>query len=161
MAQLDVYDLDNKKVGSIDLSDDVFAAPERRYLLTEIVHWQRAKRRRGTQSALRKGEINATTKKPFKQKGTGNARQGDWKSPHHVGGGVALAPKPRSYDYQMPKTKRRVALATALSLRVKEGGFSGREAQLLEITGNEGKFILQLLGKEHLIAMPLSGVEAA
>jgi len=121
MATLDVYDLKKKKVGSIELADAVWGAPERRYLLAEVVHWQRAKRRQGTQSALTKAEVDRTTKKPFKQKGTGNARQGDMKNPHMVGGGVAFAPKPRDYSYQMPKAKRRAALATALSLRVQEG----------------------------------------
>lgn len=147
MAQMDVFDLENKKVGTVDLADDVFAAPERRYLLTEVIHWQRAKRRRGTQSALRKGEINATTKKPFKQKGTGNARQGDWKSPHHVGGGVAFAPKPRDYSYAMPKTKRRVAVATALSLRAKEGGLKiVKDFELSEIKTKSVVAALSKLG---------------
>lgn len=122
MAQLDVYDLKNKKVGSIDVNDLVFAAPVRRYLLTEVVNWQRAKRRRGTQAALTKAEVNGTTKKPYAQKHTGNARQGSWKNPHMRGGGVAFAPKPRSYDYALPKAKRRAALASALSLKLQEGG---------------------------------------
>lgn len=122
MATLDVVNLKNEKVGTIEVSDDVFQAEPRRYLLTEIVNWQRAKRRRGTQSTLTKGEVNGSTKKPFGQKHTGNARQGDFKNPHMVGGGVAFAPKPRSYEYHMPRHKRRVALAVALSLKVKEGG---------------------------------------
>lgn len=122
MPTLDVVDLDNKKVGSVSLDDQVFAAKPRRHVLTEVVHWQRAKRRRGTQAAMTKGQVAGTTKKPYGQKGTGNARQGDWKSPHHEGGGVAFAPKPRDYSYAMPKAKRRVALSVALSLKVKEGG---------------------------------------
>ncbi len=122
MASMDVTDLTNKKVGTIELDESVFGAPLRRYLLTEVVHWQRARRRVGTQSARTKGEVNGTTKKPFKQKGTGNARQGDNKNPHMVGGGVAFAPKPRSYDYALARAKRRNALAVALSLRAKEGG---------------------------------------
>jgi large subunit ribosomal protein L4 len=121
MTTFDIVDLENKKVGSIDLDDRVWKTPERRWLLTEIVHWQRAKRRAGTQSALTKGEVNGTTKKPFKQKGTGNARQGDMKNPHMVGGGVAFAPKPRDYIYKMPRHKRRAALATALSIKLAEG----------------------------------------
>ncbi|MCP4503472.1 MAG: 50S ribosomal protein L4 [Deltaproteobacteria bacterium] len=134
MANFDVYDLANKKVGDIDLDDAIFAAPLRRYLLTEIIHWQRAKRRRGTKAQLTKGQVNKTTKKPFKQKGTGNARQGDWKSPHHVGGGVAFAARTRDYSYHMPKAKRRAALATALSVRVAEGGLKiVKDFQLDEI----------------------------
>ena len=118
----DVIDLSGKSVGSVDLDDAVFAAPIKKYLLTEVVNWQRAKRRRGTQSTLTRTEVNGTTKKPYAQKHTGNARQGDMKPPHMRGGGVAFAPKPRDYEFQMPKAKRRSALVSALSLKVKEGG---------------------------------------
>lgn len=121
MANHDVIDLSGKKVGTIDLNDAVFSAPIRKYLLTEIVNWQRAKARSGTQSVKTKAEVNGTTKKPYGQKHTGNARQGSFKNPHMRGGGVAFAPKPRDYDYAMPKAKRRAALATALSLKLKEG----------------------------------------
>jgi large subunit ribosomal protein L4 len=121
MPTLDVLDLDNKKVGSIDLDDRVWGAQPRRWLLTEIVHWQRAKRRAGTQKQKNKTEVNGTTKKPYKQKGTGNARQGDLKNPHMVGGGAAFAARPRDYSYSMPRHKRRAALATALSVKAKEG----------------------------------------
>jgi large subunit ribosomal protein L4 len=122
MANHDVIDLDNKKVGTIELNEQVFQAPIRRHLLTEVVNWQRAKARSGTQCVKTRAEVNGTTKKPYGQKHTGNARQGDTKTNHHVGGGVAFAPKPRSYDYSLPKAKRRAALAVALSLKVKEGG---------------------------------------
>lgn len=121
MAKLDVFNLENKKVGTVDLAEEVFNAPRRKYLLTEVVHWQRAKKRAGTQSSLSRGEVHGTTKKPHKQKGTGRARQGDNKSPLLRGGGVAFAPKPRSYDYALPKAKRRAALAVALSVRHHEG----------------------------------------
>lgn len=123
MATYDVVDLKNKKVGSVELSDEIFAAPLRRHLLAEIVHWQRACRRAGTQSALTKAEVRGTTKKPFPQKGRGMARQGSLKNPHQVGGGVAFAPKPRDYSYAMPKAKRRAGLAVALSARVSESSF--------------------------------------
>ncbi len=118
----DLLDLTGATVGSIDLDDAVFAAPIKKYLLTEVVQWQRAKARRGTQSTKTRTEVNGTTKKPYGQKHTGNARQGDSKGPHFVGGGVAFAPKPRDYGFAMPKAKRRAAIATALSLRLKEGG---------------------------------------
>ncbi len=120
MPTLDVVDLKNQKVGSITLSDEVFSATIRSHLLTEIVHWQRACKRAGTQSALTKAEVRGTTKKPFPQKGRGMARQGSLKNPHQVGGGVAFAPKPRDYSYKMPKAKKRAALAVALSTRVSE-----------------------------------------
>lgn len=124
MPTLDVVDLSNKKVGSIELDDAVYATAPRRHVLTEVIHWQRAKRRRGTASALNKGRVAGTTKKPYKQKGTGNARQGDWKNPHMVGGGMAFRRHNLDYSYAMPKAKRRVALATALSLKVQEGGIT-------------------------------------
>jgi large subunit ribosomal protein L4 len=122
MANHDVIDLANKKVGTIELHDAVFAAPIKKHLLTEVVNWQRARARAGTQSVKTRSEVNGTTKKPYGQKHTGNARQGDMKAPHFRGGGVAFAPKPRDYDYALPKAKRRAALAVALSLKVKEGG---------------------------------------
>ena len=121
MAKHDLIDLTGKSVGSIELNDAVFAAPIKKYLLTEVINWQRAKARRGTQSAKTRTEVNGTTKKPYGQKHTGNARQGDMKPPHMRGGGVAFAPKPRSYDYALPKAKRRAALASALSLKLAEG----------------------------------------
>jgi large subunit ribosomal protein L4 len=141
MASYDVIDLTNKKVGTIDLNEAVFAAPIRRHLLTEVINWQRAKARSGTQSVKTRTEVNGTTKKPYGQKHTGNARQGDTKSNQHRGGGVAFAPKPRSYDYALPKAKRRAALAIALSLKVKEGGlkivknFDLKEAKTKAVVG--------------------------
>lgn len=141
MANIDVLDLTAKKVGSIELHDGVFAAPIRKHLLTEVVNWQRAKARAGTQSVKTRTEVNGTTKKPYGQKHTGNARQGDMKAPHMRGGGVAFAPKPRDYDYALPKAKKRAALAVALSLKVKEGGikvvksFEMKEAKTKAVAG--------------------------
>jgi large subunit ribosomal protein L4 len=117
----DLLDITGKTVGSVELPDEVFGAPIKKYLLTEVVNWQRAKRRRGTQSTKTRSEVNGTTKKPYGQKHTGNARQGDLKPPHMRGGGIAFAPKPRDYDFHFPKAKRRAALASALSLKAKEG----------------------------------------
>src|SRR3990172_4214376 len=99
MAMIDVLDLAKNKVGTADLSDAVFSAPFRGYLVTEVVQWQQSKKRRGTQAALTKAEVSGTTKKPFPQKGRGCARQGSMKSPHQIGGGVAFAPKPRDYGF--------------------------------------------------------------
>jgi large subunit ribosomal protein L4 len=122
MATLDVYDFSGKKIDQAEFDDAVFSAPIRPYLLTEAVNWQRAARRAGTQSALTKAEVTGSTKKPFPQKGKGMARQGSArKNPHQIGGGVAFAPKPRDYSFTIPKSKRRAALACALSARFKEG----------------------------------------
>lgn len=121
MAKLEVYNFSGNKVSDADFDDAVFAAPIKPYLHTEIVNWQRACARSGTQSALTKGEVSGTTKKPFPQKGRGMARQGSLKNPHQIGGGVAFAPKPRDYSFNMPKAKRRAALVSVLSARVQEG----------------------------------------
>jgi large subunit ribosomal protein L4 len=120
MPAVDVFNLANAKVGSMELSEEVFGVANRPYLLTEIVNWQRASRRQGTQSTKTKAEVSGTTMKPFPQKGRGMARQGSLKNPHQIGGGVAFAPKPRDYSYQMPKAKKRLGLAVALSLRLRE-----------------------------------------
>jgi large subunit ribosomal protein L4 len=122
VATLEVFNSDGKKVSQAEFDDAVFSAPVRPYLHTEVVNWQRACARQGTQSALTKGEVSGTTKKPFAQKGRGCARQGSLKNPHQIGGGVAFAPKPRDYSYQLPRSKRRAALVSVLSARVKEGG---------------------------------------
>ncbi len=121
MATMELFNLQGSAEGKVDVADEVWGAPARNYLLSEVVHWQRAKKRAGTQSAQTKSEVDASTKKPFRQKGTGNARQGDLKNPHMIGGGVAFAPKPRSYAYPMPKEKRRQALVSALSIKASEG----------------------------------------
>lgn len=122
MATIDVYNLNNEAVGKVDVSDEVIGAEIRPYLLSEVVLWQRARQRAGTQCVKTKAEVSGTNKKPFAQKGGGRARQGSLRNPHQVGGGAALAPKPRSYAYSIPKSKRRAALAVALSARQNEGG---------------------------------------
>jgi large subunit ribosomal protein L4 len=121
MASLEVFDFSGSKVSQAELDDEVFAAVVKPYLHTEVVNWQRACARAGTQSAKTKGEVSGTTKKPFAQKGRGSARQGSLKNPHQIGGGCAFAPKPRDYSFSLPKAKRRAALASVLSARVQEG----------------------------------------
>ncbi len=122
MATLEVYNFSGEKVSQAELDDAVFAVEVRPYLHSEVVNWQRACGRAGTQSALTKGDVNGSTKKPFPQKGRGMARQGSArKNPHQIGGGVAFAPKPRDYSFNMPKSKKRAALASVLSARVQEG----------------------------------------
>src|SRR5262245_14587909 len=121
MATFEVFDFSGNRVSEADFDDAVFKAPIKPYLHTEIVNWQRACARAGTQSAMTKGEVSGTTKKPSPQKGRGMARQGSLKNPHQIGGGVAFAPKPRDYSFNMPKAKRRAALVSILSARVQEG----------------------------------------
>jgi large subunit ribosomal protein L4 len=119
--KIDVKNTAGKSVGSIDLDDAVFAAEIHEHLLYEVVKWQLAKRRAGTASTKRLGEVRGSSKKVWKQKGTGQARQGSRQAPHWVGGGSVFGPKPRSYDYNMPKKAKKLALRAALSLRASEG----------------------------------------
>jgi large subunit ribosomal protein L4 len=120
MAKIDVKNLTGKSVGSIDLDDAVFGAEVHEHLLWEAVKWQLAKRRAGTASTKRMGEVRGTTKKIWKQKGTGQARHGARKAPIFVGGGSVFGPKPRDYEYDMPRKAKKAALRAALSLRASE-----------------------------------------
>jgi large subunit ribosomal protein L4 len=120
MPKLDVKNISGNSVGSIDLDDSVFGAEVHEHLLWEVVKWQLAKRRAGTASTKRLGEVRGSSKKVWKQKGTGQARQGSRQAPHWVGGGSVFGPKPRSYEYAMPRKAKKAALRAALSLRAAE-----------------------------------------
>ena len=117
----DVINLENKKVGDIDLDDTVFGAPVRGDLLARMVQWQLAKRRAGTHKTKQRAEVQGTSKKPFRQKGTGRARQGAVRAPQMRGGGVVFGPVVRSHDIDLPKKVRKLALKTALSAKQAEG----------------------------------------
>ena len=118
--KIEVKNLDGKKVGDVTLDDTIFGAEINEHLLWEVVKMQRANRRAGTHSTLRRDEVRGGGKKPFKQKGTGNARQGSTRAPHFVGGGSVFGPKPRDYSYSKPKKAVAGALRSVLSLRAKE-----------------------------------------
>jgi large subunit ribosomal protein L4 len=120
MPKLDIKNTAGDKVGEIDLDDAVFAEEVHEHLFWEVVKWQRARRRSGTHRTKTRGEVHGSNIKPYRQKGTGRARQGDRKAPHYVGGGTVFGPKPRNYDYAMPRKARKKALRSALSLRLKE-----------------------------------------
>jgi large subunit ribosomal protein L4 len=120
MPKLDIKNTAGDKVGEIDLDDAVFAEEVHEHLFWEVVKWQRARWRSGTHSTKTRGEVHGSNLKPYRQKGTGRARQGDRKAPHWVGGGQNFGPKPRDYDYAMPRKARKKALRSALSLRLKE-----------------------------------------
>jgi large subunit ribosomal protein L4 len=120
MPTLDIKNLSGATVGQIELDDAVFGAEVNEHLLWEVVKWQRAKARAGTHSSLRVSEVRGTGKKPYRQKGTGNARQGTMKGAHHVGGGRAFSPKPRDYEYALPRKVKKAGLRAALSLRARE-----------------------------------------
>lgn len=120
MAKFDVVDLDLKKVAEIDLSDSVFGAEPNENLFYEVAKMQQINRRRGTVAVKNTSLVSGGGKKPWKQKGTGRARQGSIRASHWVGGGKAMGPKPRDYFYRPPKKVRRGALRAAISLRAKE-----------------------------------------
>lgn len=120
MATIEVKNISGASVGSMDLDDSVFSEEMNEHLLWEVVKWQRARKRSGAAHTKTRGEIKGTTAKPWKQKGTGRARQGDRKSPVWVGGGTVFGPRSRSYAYNMPKKARKKALRSALSLRLQE-----------------------------------------
>jgi large subunit ribosomal protein L4 len=117
----DVFDLKNKKTGTVELDDTVFGAEVREHLFYEVINWQRARRRAGTHKIKGRAEVRGGGRKPFKQKGTGRARQGTSRAPNMPGGGVVHGPTPRDYSYAMPKKKRRAALCSALSMKVRDG----------------------------------------
>jgi large subunit ribosomal protein L4 len=120
MPKADIKNISGKSVGSIDLDDAVFGAEIHEHLLWETVKWQLAKRRAGNASTKRLGEVRGSSKKVWKQKGTGQARQGSRQAPHWVGGAKVFGPKPRDYSYEMPRKAKRTALRSALSLRASE-----------------------------------------
>ncbi len=119
--KLAIRDLDNQEVGQIDLADEIFGLPVRRDILARMVNWQLAKRRAGTHKTKGISDISGTTKKPYKQKGTGRARQGSLRSPQFRGGAVIFGPVVRSHEFGLQKKVRRLALKTALSAKQAEG----------------------------------------
>ena len=119
--KLTVRNLDNQEVGDIDLADEVFGLPVRNDILARVVNWQLAKRRAGTHKTKGISDISGTTKKPYKQKGTGRARQGSLRSPQFRGGAVIFGPVVRSHEFDLQKKVRRLGLKTALSAKQAEG----------------------------------------
>jgi len=119
--QIDIKTLDNGTVGSTELPDEYFAATPRADIMARVVHWQQAKRRAGTHKVKGMGEVSGTTKKPYKQKGTGNARQGSLRAPQFRTGGVVHGPVVRDHGYSLPKKVRRLGLISALSQKAADG----------------------------------------
>ena len=117
----DVTTLDDTKADAIDLADEIFGLPVRTDILARMVNWQLAKRRAGTHKTKDLGEVSGTTKKPYKQKSTGRARQGSLRAPQFRGGGVVFGPVVRSHAHDLPKKVRKLALKTALSSKQADG----------------------------------------
>ena len=118
MANVSVYNIGGKEVGSIELNDAVFGVEVNEHLVHMAVVNQLANNRQGTQSAKTRSEVSGGGRKPWRQKGTGHARQGSTRSPQWTGGGVVFAPKPRDYSFKMNKKEKRIALLSALSSKV-------------------------------------------
>jgi large subunit ribosomal protein L4 len=108
-------------LGTVELPDEIFAAKPRADIMARVVHWQLAKRRAGTHSTKGLSEVQGTTRKPYRQKGTGNARQGSLRAPQFRGGGIVHGPVPHSHAYSLPKKVRRLGLISALSQKQAEG----------------------------------------
>ena len=123
MANVSVYNIEGKEVGTIDLSDAVFGVEVNEHLLHMAVVNQLANNRQGTQKAKTRSEVSGGGRKPWRQKGTGHARQGSTRAPQWKGGGVVFAPVPRDYSFKMNKKEKRAALKSALTSRVEEKKF--------------------------------------
>ena len=120
MATVSVYNIEGKEVDKLELNDSVFGVEINEHLVHMAVVSQLANNRQGTQSAKTRSEVRGGGRKPWRQKGTGHARQGSTRSPQWTGGGVVFAPKPRDYSFKLNKKERRLALKSALSSRVAE-----------------------------------------
>lgn len=120
MAQVNMLKMDGSKAGQIELKNEIFAIEVNQDAVHAVVKNYLANQRQGTQSAKTRSEVRGGGRKPFRQKGTGRARQGSSRSPIHVGGGVVFAPKPRDYSYRLPKKIKRLAMKSALSAKVSD-----------------------------------------
>lgn len=120
MAKVKVYNMMAEEVGSVNLSDDLFAVDYNEPLIHEVVVAYNANQRQGTKSTLTRSEVRGHAKKPWRQKGTGRARQGSTKGPQWTGGGVVFAPKPRDFSKKVNKQKKRLALLSALSQKIRQ-----------------------------------------
>ena len=123
MANVSVYNMEGKEVGKIDLNDAVFGVEVNEHLVHMAVVSQLANNRQGTQKAKTRSEVSGGGRKPWRQKGTGHARQGSTRSPQWTGGGVVFAPVPRDYSFKMNKKEKRIALKSALTSRVQADKF--------------------------------------
>lgn len=153
-----VINLDNKNTGDIDLDEDIFGLPVREDILHRMVNWHLAKRRAGNHKTKQRSEIRGSTAKPFRQKGTGRARQGDKKSPHMRGGGVAFGPVVRSHNHDLPKKVRRLALKTALSAKQAGGQLIILDSTLSK-NGKTGDLAKKLKKIGLLSALVIDGAE--
>jgi large subunit ribosomal protein L4 len=119
--KFDIYNFDAETAGSAEVPDEIFGIAPRKDIMARVVHWQLAKRRSGNHKTKGMGEVSGTTRKPFKQKGTGNARQGSLRAPQFRTGGVVHGPVVRDHGYNLNKKVRRLGLLSALSQKAADG----------------------------------------
>lgn len=152
MALVDVINKNGEKVSEIELEDELFNVPVKSSVLHEVVTMQLAKRRAGTASVKRRGDVRGSTRKLYRQKGTGRARRGDIKSPLLRGGGVVFGPSLRSYAYSVPKKVRKLALKMALSSKLQNNSLTVLDKLELErIKTKEFAAIVGALGKKNML----------
>jgi large subunit ribosomal protein L4 len=142
MPQTNIYDRTGKTVGSLELSDELFAAPVNAAVLHQVVIAQLAGRRTGTADTKTRGQVRGGGKKPYRQKGTGRARQGSTNAPHYRGGGTVFGPHPRSYEQRLPRKMKRLALRGALTAKF----------------GDEAIKVIDTFGLEAIRTKDLAGV---
>jgi len=155
MANVAVYNIEGKQVGTMELNDAVFGVEINEHLVHMAVVQQLANKRQGTQSAKTRAEVSGGGRKPWRQKGTGHARQGSIRAPQWKGGGVVFAPKPRDYSFKMNKKEKALAIKSALTSRVNESKFYVIDNLTLdEIKTNKMKAVLDNLNlKKALIVL--------
>ncbi|HYZ30929.1 MAG TPA: 50S ribosomal protein L4 [Crenalkalicoccus sp.] len=142
--QVPVITLGNAAAGEIEIPDAIFAAEPRADIMARVVHWQLAKRRAGTHKVKGMGEVSGTTKKPYRQKGTGNARQGSLRAPQFRTGGVVHGPVVRDHGYSLPKKVRRLGLISALSQKARDGKLVVLDAAVAGDGAKTGELAKQL-----------------
>ena len=146
MAKVSVYNIEGNKVGDMELNDAVFGVEVNEHLVHMAVVSQLANKRQGTQSAKTRSEVSGGGRKPWRQKGTGHARQGSTRAPQWTGGGVVFAPVPRDYSFKMNKKEKRAALKSVLTSKVQENKFIVLdELKLAEVKTKEMKKVLDNL----------------
>ncbi len=154
MANVSVFNMEGKEVGTMELNDAVFGAKVNEHLVHQAVVLQLANNRQGTQKAKTRSEVSGGGRKPWRQKGTGHARQGSTRAPQWTGGGVVFAPVPRDYSFKMNKKEKRAALKSVLTSKVQENNFIVLdELKLAEVKTKEMKKVLDNLKVEKALVI--------
>jgi large subunit ribosomal protein L4 len=138
MAKIAVYDINNNQISERELADEVFNTEVKGYLIHDMVRYQLAARRSGNAASKNRSAVAGGGKKPYRQKGTGNARQGTIRAPHFVGGGAAFGPSPRDYSFKLNRKVKKAALRCALSARFKDNKINVLDQFVLEKIGTKG-----------------------